>query len=176
MIGRRLSVVVFLACMCPAAYAQEQADSLASEAPIIQALPDAERHPATPVKAFVAGQVGGELIATDMLGHALYDPSGIEIGTIVDVSIAGTKRQSLVVADVSDYVGTDKEVAFAFDALRYRRIDEEVRLIADLTREDLEKAPAFTSLADAAALGDMQGVAADDGIPQRVDEPRAIRQ
>jgi len=108
MISKSLSVVAFLACLCAAAHAQGQADSLAGEAPIIQALPDAEQHPATPVKAFVAGQFGGELVATDLLGHALYHPSGIEIGTIVDVSIAGTKRQSLVVADVSDYVGTDK--------------------------------------------------------------------
>jgi hypothetical protein len=78
----------------------------------------------------------------------------------------------LVVADVSDYLGTDKEVAFAFDALRYRMSDQEVRLVADIAREDLEKAPAFTSLADAAELNDMQGIAADDNIPQRVDEPQ----
>jgi hypothetical protein len=175
MISRSLSAVAVLACLCPLATAQEKADSPASDAPIIQAIPDAEQHPPTPVKAFVAGQGGGELVATDLLDHTLYDASGSEIGTIVNVAIDENERLSLVVADVSDYVGTDKEVAFAFDALRYRTTDEEVRLVADVTREDLKKAPAFTSLADAAELEDMQGIAADDDVPQRV-EPPAIGQ
>jgi hypothetical protein len=83
---------------------------------------------------------------------------------------------SVAVADVSYYVDTDKEVAFEFDAIRYRRLGEEIRLIADLSLEDLEKAPAFKSLSDATALEDMRGVAADDDVPQRVDEPRATSQ
>jgi hypothetical protein len=161
MLRRPLAIAAFLFVFGSLAHAQQPASedtaagSMARAAPIMQALPNAEENSPRHVTEFSSGQLEGEFTAGNFIERTLYDMSGNAVGLIVDLGVDKNGSVSLVVVDVGNG-GEDKRIAFAFDRLAYQQTDEDVRVVADVRPEDIDKAPAFTSLADAAALHDMQ--------------------
>jgi hypothetical protein len=143
----------------------------ARDAPIMQALPDSSERAPADVEKFVEGQVAGQFVSSDFVGRSLFNPEGNEIGVVTDLFVDEGDQVSFIVVDVSDLVGSEKKIAFDFDALAYQVNDTEIRVVANLDRDTVEKAPSFTSLADAAALGDSQGLSEDADEPQAVDKP-----
>lgn len=173
MVPRSLAVAAFAVAFTLPAHAQQPADaaaadSIARAAPIMQALPNAEESPPPRVDAFAAAQLEGEFTAGNFIDRILYDTSGNEIGPIVDLGVDNNGLVSLVVVDVSDG-GENKRIAFSFGDLAYQRADEVVRVVADLQADDVDNAPTFTSLADAAALHDMQSGVVEE--PMQPAEP-----
>jgi sporulation protein YlmC with PRC-barrel domain len=170
MIQRFLGATALLVVLSSPALAQDAAGSPARDAPILQALPNAAENAPKTVTEFVEGQVEGQFVASDLLGRTLYNLEGTEIGVIDDLSIDEARQVALVVVDVGSLIGGDKKVAFDFDSLGYMPTDDDIRVVAAVDRDVLAKAPSFTSLADAASLGDSQGLSegADEAKP--VDE------
>jgi sporulation protein YlmC with PRC-barrel domain len=137
----------------------------------MQALPDASEQAPAGVEKFVEGQGAGQFVSSDLVGRSLYDLEGKEMGVVTDLFVDENKDVSFIVVDVSDVAGSEKKIAFDFDALAYQVNDSEIHLVADLGRDAVERAPSFTSLADAAALGDFQGLTEDADEPQSLDKP-----
>lgn len=165
-----LSAAVLLAAASPA-LAQSGADAIAGRAPIIEALPDVAKEPLSPVKEFVGGQAPGQLLATDLLGLTVH-AGGTAIGTIDNVLMAESGRPLFVVLDVSEYLETEKRIAFAFDGLGFERAAADIRLVASIDPAVLGEAPAFTSLADEMAQHDGQGLTQNEAEARPV-EPEA---
>src|SRR5690606_4426979 len=76
-----------------------------------------------------------------------------------------------VVLDASELLGTEKRVAFAMENLRHEAVGAEIRLLASLSREAIEAAPDFASLADEMTLNDGQSLTTGqiDGAPVTVE-------
>ena len=134
---------------------QSAARSVPRSAAIIQALPNAEENAPAEVKEFASGQLGGSLTARDIINQTLYDTSGNEIGLIADLAVDENDDVSLVVVDVKGDEQV-RQIAFDFEYLAYQTTDDDVRIVANIRQEDIETAPSFKSLADAATFGDMQ--------------------
>ena len=176
MIQRFLSATALVVVLSSPAASQDEAGSPARDAPIMQALPNASEQAPSKVMEFVEGQVPRQFVASDLLGRALYNIEGAEMGVIDDLAIDESRQVVLVVVDVGDLVGSAKVIAFDFDSLAYVSTDGDARIVAAIDRETVEKAPSFTSLADAAALGDSQGLSEDADEPKPVDEARPANQ
>jgi hypothetical protein len=163
------STAVLLAAATVPLWAQGEGGTLAERAPILEALPDAADETLAPVEEFVAGQAPGQLLASDLLGLTVH-AGGTSIGAIDDVLLAESGKPLFVVVDLGDYLGAEKRVAFAFDALGYQRGPNDVRLVASIDRATLEAAPAFTSLAEEMALHDAQSITEGETEPERLDQ------
>ena len=140
------------------ALAQDQSGAVAQRAPIIESLTDLAKEPAPKVEEFFAGQVPGELLATDLIGLTVHDTGAAALGVIDDVLFDENGKPTVVVVDVGKYLGSDKRVAFALENLRYTMAADDVRLVASIDQEALKAAPTFTSLADEMALDDAQKI------------------
>lgn len=155
MFSRPFAVPAMLVALVMPAHGQEPAGGSAVGAisdPIMQVLPNADEISPTEVKEFASGQLGGSFTARDIIDRTLYHTSGGEIGTIVDLGVDKNDRVSLVVVEVSNGDGQGRRIAFDFEHLTYQAADGLVRLVANIRQEDIDSAPSFNSLADAAAL------------------------
>lgn len=159
MIYRILGATALVAILSSPAMSQTPEGSPAWDAPIMQGMAAASESSPPRVSEFVGGQAEGELVATDLIGETLYAEAGGEIGTISNLLFDETGKLALVVVDFKEAGDSDKQVAFAFEALRYKSAEREIHIVAAIDSGSLEDAPAFKSLAEAAGLDDSQGAA-----------------
>ena len=104
---------------------------------LLPALP-AAADPALAVQAFAPAS-----IAT-ILGHAVLDPSGDEIGRLVDVLVDPDGRPRAAVLDVGGFLGIGmRRVAVAWEAFRFAPGTGEIRLTQDLSTDQVSAAPEF---------------------------------
>jgi hypothetical protein len=169
MIDRLLSVTAMFVVLSSPAFAQDEPSSLSQGAPLMQALPDVSEAAPGAVTEFADGQVQGQLVASDLIGRTLFNTGGEEIGPIEDLAIDEGRTVFLVVVDVSQLVGTQKQVAFGFELLGFEQAENDIRLVAAIDRAVIETAPSFASLADSAVLNDMQGATMDADQPEAAD-------
>jgi hypothetical protein len=157
------------------AFAEEDSGSLARRAPILESITDAAKEPAPKIEEFLAGQVPGQLLATDLIGLEVHGSGpGEAFGAIDDVLFDKSGKLSVVVVNVGKYLGAEKRVAFALEDLRYTMGADDIRLLASIDKPTLEAAPAFTSLADEMAKGDAQSLTAEESDPSKVEQPAAV--
>lgn len=151
-----LAATAAIALSASTAIAQQADGSLAYDAAILQAFSDASQDAPPAISQFVSGQSGGQLLASDLIDRGVYNSSMSLIGAVVDVLIDTPK--AAVVVDVGEFLGGErKHVAFPSDHLRYKNVDNEIRLVVEVDRTALENADEFKPLAEAAALNDFQG-------------------
>lgn len=159
-----LAATATIALSASTTFAQEPAGSLAYDAAIIQALPDASEGSPPAIINFIEGQSGGQLLASDLIDRTIYNSSMSTIGVVVDVLT--TSPQHAVVVDVGEFLGGEKKhVAFSSDNLRYKNVDNEIRLVVDVDKAALEEADEFSPLAEAAGLDDFQGTVNEPANP-----------
>jgi hypothetical protein len=157
-----LAATTALIAISGLAFAQEQPADVTGRAAIYEGLPAATDSPAPPVSEFVEAQAAGQLLATDFMGLAVFDPQGTELGTIDDVLFDENGKLSVIVLNVSDLVGTDKRIAFNLSDLRRAEDGDNVRLVAALDRAKIDDAPNFKSLAEEMELDDGQSLTEDE--------------
>lgn len=117
---------------------------------------------------FIAAQQEGELIVSEYMGAPVINSADETLGDINDVIVSEDGGVDAVVIGVGGFLGIgEKSVAVAFDALEIVDDPEsdERRIVLETTREALEAAPAFRTLA---ALRAEQG--AGDGMNQTMPD------
>jgi hypothetical protein len=81
---------------------------------------------------------------SSILGRAVLDGKGTEIGPIVDVLVDGHGRPRVAVIDVGGFLGIGvRRVAVAWETLRFERVDGAARITEDLTMDEVAAAPEY---------------------------------
>ncbi|WP_075216825.1 PRC-barrel domain-containing protein [Mongoliimonas terrestris] len=110
---------------------------------------------------FVEMQMDGQWLASDLMGAEIRGSGDEEIGDVSDVLIGDDGSPSAVVIGVGGFLGIgEKNVAVPFDRLTVNTEADDVddvRIVLETTKEELEGAPAFRSLEDANAQADASG-------------------
>jgi hypothetical protein len=81
---------------------------------------------------------------SSILGRAVLDGKGTEIGPVVDVLVDGHGRPRVAVIDVGGFLGIGvRRVAVAWETLRFDRVDGAARITEDLSLDEVAAAPEY---------------------------------
>jgi len=79
-----------------------------------------------------------------ILGRSIIDPSGDEIGRLVDLLVDRDGQPRAVIVDVGGFLGIGmRRVAIAWEALRFVPETGEIRIAKDVTTDEVAAAPEF---------------------------------
>jgi hypothetical protein len=120
------------------------------EEPTDEPTPDvAEAPEPTPTETFVTEQQETEWLSSELVGSTVYNRQDEAIGQISYLIIDEEGRVVGAIVGVGGFLGIgQKKVGVHFDAIEARRdMDGQLELVMDGTREQLEEAPDFTTLA-----------------------------
>lgn len=93
---------------------------------------------------FMSAQTANEWLTTEIIGRQVQNAAGEEIGKIDYLIVNESNQVVAAVIGVGGFLGIGrKPVAVKLDAISRKRTDAGVELIANLTEEALEAAPAF---------------------------------
>ena len=107
--------------------------------------------PAKPVKGQIVLQDKNSILASTLIGSTVYSPANETVGDINDVIVGLDGKVQGVVIGVGGFLGLgEKDVAVKMDQITVQPEDankNNVRLILNSTKADLEAAPEFKSVA-----------------------------
>jgi sporulation protein YlmC with PRC-barrel domain len=105
--------------------------------------------PSSPL-AFVDAQQPEETLASDLMGTQVYNAENQALGEINDVLLGADGRLKAVVVGVGGFLGLgERDVAVPWEALQVSREEgQDLVLRLKVGREQLEQAPAFTTMAE----------------------------
>ena len=128
-----------------------------SQAPVATGLPVVSGHSGGAAAALVTEQMEGDLLASDLVGKALFDPAGGKVGEVADVLIDRSRRLRAVVVTLDAGLGTPgKKVGIAFETLQQAGARREARLVTTVDVAVLKAAKSFEPLAKEAGMDDNQ--------------------
>lgn len=137
------------------AMAPETAPDTAAPAP--DAAPDTAVAPAPDTgtavatdQMFIDKQADDAKLASNWIGQTLYNSADESLGDINDLLFNQDGKVAAVIIGVGGFLGIgEKEVAIAFDSINASSdADGNVKLVASVTREQIDAAPEFLTLAD----------------------------
>ncbi|KQR77665.1 hypothetical protein ASG25_04975 [Rhizobium sp. Leaf384] len=135
---------------------------------LAQQTPAAPAAPAASGATAPAAASGDDMLASNVIGKTVYtgvDEEGEAIGEVKDVVINAAGATEALVIGVGGFLGIgEKDVAVNFDRASWSERDGSKILVVSMTKQDLEKAPAFQRKAvmDGAVTKD---TAATSGAP-----------
>jgi hypothetical protein len=110
-----------------------------------------EAKPAKPVEGQIVMQDQNSILASTLIGSTVYTPADETVGDINDVIVGLDGKIQGVVIGVGGFLGLgEKDVAVQMDKFTVQPQDankNNVRLILNSTKADLEAAPEFKSVA-----------------------------
>lgn len=80
---------------------------------------------------------------TDWYKQPVYDKSDNKIGSIDDVLVGPNGQINAVIVGVGGVIGSEKDVAVKFDAIKPTTKNDKVYLTMDTTQDALKSAPGF---------------------------------
>jgi sporulation protein YlmC with PRC-barrel domain len=108
-------------------------------------------------EVFLQAAVADDHLASKLIGAAVYESDSADaqsIGTVNDIVIADNGAVSAVVVGVGGFLGIgQKNVALDFTSLHWSTRDNAPVLVAAVTKDDLNNAPAFDTAALDQAIG-----------------------
>jgi sporulation protein YlmC with PRC-barrel domain len=125
---------------------------------------------------FLGEQDANEVVASALIGKALFNSQGERLGEINDLVIAEDGAVTAVIVGVGGFLGIgEKDVAVSYDAVSTSRSAEsdEVLLIVDATAAELEAAPEFVTLAAKMEREEAERAAAQQQEQQQAPAPGA---
>ena len=103
----------------------------------------------TQPSGYIARQMEGEQLASNWMSRSVYNNAGDEIGTVSDIVLDAEGKVTAIVIGVGGVMGLgQKQVAVSFASIQETTKDGKAQLMANLSKEDLEKAPSYTKLED----------------------------
>jgi hypothetical protein len=91
--------------------------------------------------------------AIAILGHGVADPTGKEIGRIVDVLIGDQGEPQAAVIDFGGFMGVgDRKIAVQWSALHFAPAAAKQPITLDLTQDQLKAAPEYKDVAKPAPV------------------------
>jgi sporulation protein YlmC with PRC-barrel domain len=105
---------------------------------------------------FITQQSDQERLASKWIGQALYNQSNESVGSVKDLVISQNGQIDAVVVGVGGFLGIgEKMVAIPFGAIQAATdSDGNTKLVVQVSKDDLNKAPDFLTLADLKAKAD----------------------
>ena len=103
----------------------------------------------TPAPVVIDVQGADQILATDILGHAVYNTADESLGAAVNLIFSADGQIAGVIIGVGGFLGIgQKEVAIPFEAFTITVVDNEIRLVVDITREQVDAAADYQTLAE----------------------------
>jgi hypothetical protein len=104
-------------------------------------------------EVYIGAQASEEDLASNWMGKSLYNGADENLGDINDILIGANGEIRAVIVGVGGFLGIgEKDVAVSFSAIEPRTdADGNVDLYLNATQEQLEAAPDFETVAEAAA-------------------------
>ena len=104
---------------------------------------------AAPTEKFLSKQDEGEVLASKLIGSTVYGPGDENLGDINDLIIAKDGGIHAVVIGVGGFLGIgEKSVAVAFNLIQPSTdADGNVKLVLQASKEELDAAPEYMTLA-----------------------------
>lgn len=103
-------------------------------------------HAALAGQKLIAVQAFAPSSILTVLGRRVVDPSGDEIGRLVDMLVDAEGKPKAAVLDVGGFLGIGaRRVAVTWDALRFVPGTADISIVRDLTPEEVAAAPEFRS-------------------------------
>ncbi len=99
---------------------------------------------------FLSQQQDGQMLASNVMGQTVYDGSGNNLGSVNDIVLDKDGKMAAVVIGVGGFLGIgQKNVAVSIEAIN-RTTDEngKLKLVLNASKDEIDQAPAFTTLAD----------------------------
>jgi len=97
---------------------------------------------------FVSAQASGQWLGSDIIGTEVVTSSDEKLGSISDVVLERDGTVIAAVIDVGGFLGIGaKPVAVSFDSLTATPTEDGEKIVVALTKEELNTAPEFKSLA-----------------------------
>jgi len=119
----------------------------------------------TPAATIIDMQATDQILATDILGNVVYNTAEENLGAAINLIFTADGQISGVVIGVGGFLGIgQKQVALPFDAFTITVVDNEIRLVVDITREALDAAVDYETLAE-------QGLEFNLTMPEPVPAP-----
>ena len=123
--------------------------------------------PAAGGPRFVEAQQDEEMMASDLIGTEIRNAENESLGEINDVLLAEDGRLKAVVVGVGGFLGiAERDVAVPWEGLQVSRDeDQDLTLRLEVSREQLEQAPAFETVAERRAAQAVPPQAPGTGVP-----------
>jgi len=102
-----------------------------------------------PAPKFLGQQSPDEILASNLIGATIYDPSNQDLGKVNDVILTQDGKVDAIVIGVGGFLGMgQKNVAVQFSAMQ-QTTDQNgaVKLVLDSTKDELNAAPAYVTVA-----------------------------
>jgi Uncharacterized conserved protein len=118
---------------------------------------------AASTETFIAEQQPGEIIASELMGTNIYNSQDEGIGAVTDVVATEEGQIKALVVGVGGFLGIGtKDVAVNYDEFTVVTDgDANQRVVLNRSKEELESAPEFRTLADIAAEQPMSATGTD---------------
>lgn len=116
-------------------------------APVVQ--PDVTQQATNAAPQFIGQQQDGQMLASNIIGKTVTGPNDENLGDVNDIILGADGQPDAVVIGVGGFLGLgEKNVAVPFDTITSTTdTDGNLKLSLNTTKEALDAAPAFESLA-----------------------------
>lgn len=126
---------------------EQPAEEQVTEEQPLEEEPTEEQAGVAPEETFVSAQEEGLLLTTELMNVTVIDAQGESIGGIDDIIVDPDGGIFGAVVSVGGFLGLGaKQVALSWNEFQYSPEEQTARL--NVTREELEQAPDFQTLAD----------------------------
>ena len=123
-------------------------------------------------KGLIMMQDQNTFLASDLTGATVYSPQNDSIGDVNDVIVSRDGKVDGIVIGVGGFLGIgEKDVAIKMSQIKMTDTDTGVKLVLNMTKDELAAAPEFKSKTDMQAQMNVQqpsstkGLAAPDQVP-----------
>jgi sporulation protein YlmC with PRC-barrel domain len=118
----------------------------ATTPPAATTTPPATTTATAPKSEFIAQQMAGQLLATEITGRNVYGPNNERIGDVNDLLIDKDGKVVALVVGVGGFLGIgEKAVAIPYSAVKSMSGADGDRMTVTNTKADLEAAPRFVT-------------------------------
>ena len=107
---------------------------------------------------FLNQQQDGQILASNVMSQTVYDSSGNNLGSVNDIVLDKDGKMVAVVIGVGGFLGIgQKNVAVSIEAInRTTDANGNLKLVLNASKDEIDHAPAFTTLADLKAKEQQQ--------------------
>jgi len=162
-----VSTMALMAALCLPAAAIAQTSNEQQKAPQTQTQAQVK-----PINGLITLQDKNTFLASDLTGATVYNPKDESIGDVNDVIVSRDGKVDGIVVGVGGFLGIgEKNVAIKMDQVKMMDTDTGVKLVLDMTKEQLATAPEFKSKTEMQAQMNAQQPSSTKGLVAPAQEP-----
>ena len=170
-----VSTMALMAALCLPAAAIAQTNDNQQQVPQAQTNEQTQAVQKTEkvnTKGLIMLQDKNTFLASDLTGATVYSPQDESIGDVNDVIVSRDGKVDGVVVGVGGFLGIgEKDVAIKLSQLKMMDTDTGVKLVLDMSKDQLAAAPEFKSKADMQAQINAQQPSSTQGLVAPAEEP-----